>query len=85
MTQSYKAPLCYSDLEKTHTQVLLKGEPAAFRFLSSGLRKYLFLVAVEQSDGSRSCVSWMLKLLSRSDEYSDRHFREDRVAWASFL
>lgn len=31
-------------LEKTHTQVLLKGEPAAFRFLSSGLRKYLFLV-----------------------------------------
>lgn len=44
MTQSYKASLCYSDLEKTHTQVLLKGEPAAFRFLSSGLRKYLFLV-----------------------------------------
>lgn len=42
MTQSYRAPLCYSGPEKTHTQVLLKGEPAAFRFLSSGLRKYLF-------------------------------------------
>lgn len=49
------------------------------------LKEIFILGAVEQSDGSRSCVSWMLKLLSCSDEYSDRHFREDKVAWASFL
>lgn len=83
MSHSSEAPRRYSAPEST--QVLLKGEAAALRVLSLGLRKLFILSAVGQSGDSRSCVSSMLKLLSRSDEYSDPHFREDRVARASFL
>lgn len=42
MSHSSEAPRRYSDPERT--QVLLKGEAAALRFLSPGLRKYLFSV-----------------------------------------
>lgn len=61
--QHYKAPLCYSHLKKTHTQVLLKGRTSSIQTPICRLKQVFILCVLEQSEGSRSCVSWMLNLL----------------------
>lgn len=70
--------------KNTHTGAS-EGGTSSIQIPVLRLKEIFILGAIEQSDGSRSCVSWMLKLLSRSDEYPDRRFREDRVAWAPSL
>lgn len=61
--QHYKSSLCYSHLKKPHTQVLLKGRTSSIQTPILRLRGIFILCALEQSEGRRSCVSWMLKLL----------------------
>lgn len=61
--QHYKAPLCYSHLKKTHTQVLLKGRTNSIQTPVLRLKEMFILCTLEQSEGRRSRVSWMLKSL----------------------
>lgn len=57
------APLCYLHLKKTHSQVLLRERTSSIQTPVLRLKEIFILYAPEQSEGSRSCVSWMLKLL----------------------
>lgn len=63
---------CVTHTLKKYTQVLLKGRTSSFQTPVLRLKEIFILCALEQSEGRRSRVPWMLKLLFFSPHISEK-------------